>query len=147
MKQSNNPSVCVVAIDTMWGAIEWILPLCKYLKDNKDMQIVFVLFRYNAKDIFRENKFLKMLVDDVSDNRCYDMSFFAPSWGRFILKNLKRFKKKPLSYGCTLWERLLWKVFSRVNMNKLIRAYLFFMYCRVSSIFFLFFVKLVLCCL
>lgn len=118
MKQSNTPQVCIVAIDTMWGAIEWILPLCKYLKDTKELQIVFVLFRHNVKDIFQDNSSLEVLVKDVSDNRCYDMSSFAPSWSSFILKYLRRFKKKPLSYGYKLWERLSWKVFSRVYIKK-----------------------------
>ena len=93
MKQSNTSPVCIVAIDTMWGAIEWILPLCKYLKDTKELQIVFVVFRHNGKDIFQDKSSMERRVKEVCDNRCYDRSSFAPSWSCFRLKYLRRCKK------------------------------------------------------
>jgi hypothetical protein len=76
------------------------------------------LFRHNAKDIFKENGFLEKLVNEVSNNRCYDISYFAPSWSRLILNYLRWFKKKPFSYGYKIWDRFSMKCFFRIYTEK-----------------------------
>lgn len=116
------PMSVIVIIESMWGAIEWILPVCKYLKDNySGLQFIFILSRYNSKDIFRENTFLEELVNEVTDKRCYDLSYFFPRWSKFVLKYLGKFRNKPRSLGYKFlfrWEKFSWRYLSGCSMRK-----------------------------
>ena len=69
----------------MWGSIEWILPACKYLKDNHDgIELLFLIQRRRKKEIFRDNSELEMLVNEFSTQRCLDLSDISPVWIRSI---------------------------------------------------------------
>lgn len=105
----------------MWGAIEWILPVCKYLKDEKGLQIIFIICRYDSRELFNENIFIEELVYEITDRRCYDMSYFFPQWSKIILRYLRRFKNKPYSLGhkfLFMWEKISWRYLSRYSVQQ-----------------------------
>ena len=105
----------------MWGAIEWILPVCKYLKDENGLQIIFIIYRYDSRELFNENTFLEELVNEVTDRKCYDMSYFFPRWSKFILRYLRRYQDKPHSLGhkfLFMWEKFSWRYLSRYSVQQ-----------------------------
>lgn len=121
MKKQDNSLTMIVIINSMWGAIEWILPVCKYLKDENGMQIVFIIYRFDSRELFNENTFMEELVNEITNKRCYDLSYFFPKWSKFILRYLRRFKTKPHSLGYKflfMWEKVSWEYLSKQSVKK-----------------------------
>jgi hypothetical protein len=119
-KLENNLTVIVI-INSMWGAIEWILPVCKYLKDENGLQIVFIIYRFDSRELFNENTFMEELVNEITNKRCYDLSYFFPKWSKIILRYLRRFKNKPhtlINKFLFMWEKISWEYFSKQSVKK-----------------------------
>ncbi len=121
MKKADNSLTVIVIINSMWGAIEWILPVCKYLKDENGLQIIFIICRYDSRELFNENTFLEELVNEVTDRRCYDLSYFFPRWSKIILRYLRRYQNKPHRLGhkfLFMWEKFSWRYLSRYSAQQ-----------------------------
>jgi len=92
----------LVLIDGSWGEIDWILPVCRYIKDNyPQVTISVVLNRHDSEDIIRGNDFLRNLLTQSVDN-CYDLSSFLPP----LIKRLTDMVKWP-SRGSNMATKLV----------------------------------------
>lgn len=102
----------------MLGSMEWILPVCKYLKkQDTAVNIVFLILRYQKDDIFKNNQFIRDLTNDISSNQCYDFYDLLPKWVKFgsVVFNYLGGKKPviPLYKIYNLWLRMNWKIFRK----------------------------------
>lgn len=106
----------VILIQAMSGSIDWILPVCKHIKDHHpDTGIYFVLLRYSDEEIFNGNELLKMVVSEISENRCLDLSFFFPTPYKVFRRLLFRvfFHLKPLNRKMvSFFDRAIWRLHS-----------------------------------
>ena len=81
-------------INSSWEEIEWILPICCYIKrNNPKINVLFNSLDYN--DIIKDNHLIyKLLLENVDS--CYDFKDFLPFFLRWIYKfvNNKIYIKK-----------------------------------------------------
>lgn len=112
---------CVlICIQSMWGAIEWILPAIKHLKDNhKNIIIYFMVYRIYKNEFFGSNKKLLSLTEDISCQNCFDIFYILPKFLRIAftvnngLKQKKFFKR---------WNLLIWKILKKKLSRNFINA-------------------------
>lgn len=102
----------------MLGSMEWILPVCKYLKkQDTTVNIIFLILRYQKDDIFKNNQFIRDLTNDISSNQCYDFYDLLPKWvklGSVVFNYLERkMPVIPLYKIYNLWLRMNWKIFKK----------------------------------
>ena len=120
----------IIGVHKSWGSIEWILPVCKYLKDNyANVSIIFLILRKAKSEIFKENIEIKKSVDMVSNHQCYDLFDIMPEWINFISILIKRiltnffYKWKSVPYNehnriYRYWFIFVKKVFWQKSMRK-----------------------------
>jgi len=81
----------LIQIDGHWGELDWILPVCRYIKDNYPQVIISVLFnKHDFGDTIRGNDFLYDLLTHCVDNY-YDLGYFLPP----LLKRLTDVVRSP----------------------------------------------------
>lgn len=79
----------LVLIDASWGEIDWILPVCRYIKENYPRVAISVVFgSYDRENIVRGNTFLSDLLTESVDS-CYDLGSFLPSFIKRFLDIVK----------------------------------------------------------
>ena len=90
-----NALTIFIGVNVSWGAIEWILPACTYLKEHSNVNIIFVILRKSKSEIFRGNKKLENDINQITAHQCYDLFDILPKWTRtvadlirFLLVNL-----------------------------------------------------------
>jgi hypothetical protein len=88
MKNQNEAKIMniLIFINSSWGEIEWILPVCRYIKSNYTKKKVIILFNsLDYNDIIKDNHLIyKLLLENVDS--CYDFKDFLPSFLRTIYK-------------------------------------------------------------
>ena len=107
----------VVLVELMSGSIDWILPVCKYLKDHhSETDISFVLLRFGENDIFNENLFLKKIVEELTCKRCYDLTCFLPYFYGMVKSFFpsKIFGTKP----ARIMEKIFWCAFGKRRVRR-----------------------------
>ena len=105
-----NELTIIIGVVKMWGSIEWILPICRYMKENvENINIVFLILRKSKSEIIKENKQLNDLIIDISSNQYYDFFDILPLWAklvdRFIKYILNVFIYKPQSIPHNIHNR------------------------------------------
>ncbi len=127
IKNNRKCPVIAVVIEAMWGSIDWILPVCKFLKDeHKGTNIYFILLRYNKNEIFNENTILRDIIFDVANNNCYDLSHFYPSWSRILIRLisfLKIINNWFSAKAVSLFNKVVWYIFVSRNIKKWMREH------------------------
>jgi len=89
----------LIFINSSWGEIEWILPVCRYIKSYYPKNKINILFNsIDYNDIIKDNHLIYKLLSENVD-KCYDFKDFLPSFLRFIYRfvNEKIYKKKVLN--------------------------------------------------
>ncbi len=119
----NKRFTILVSAFAMWGSVEWILPVCKYLRDNyKNVEVIFLILRKRHGDLFKDNQELKNLAKEVSSNRCYDLSDISPGWIKYVSNTLCYFNRKmpqiPFDRVEDFWFKLNWKIFGKILLRK-----------------------------
>ena len=115
----------IIGVHISWGSVEWVLPVCKYLKDHyENVEIIFLVLRKAKSEIFRDNYELKDLVNKISSNQCYDLFDILPKWTRsisilikfFLINFLYRWKSVPYNehnkiyrYWFIIVKKVFWK--------------------------------------
>ena len=115
MQKRTNIIVCIYG---MWGSIEWILPACKYLRDNHDgVEVTFLILRKRRKEIFKSNSELEELTREVTSNECIDLSEFLPCWVTFFSNIIVWLESKMLGIVFrklhVLWFKLNWRILGK----------------------------------
>lgn len=113
----------LASIQSMWGSLEWIMPVCKYLKDNcHDIEIIFVFFRKDKRDIFGSNRGLEELTREISSGKYYDLFAVSPPWLRCVSGIFNRCGRLfPLTLLKKLedfWFKVNWKLLGKAFMAK-----------------------------
>jgi len=111
---------CVlICIQSMWGALEWIFPAIKYLKQNhKNIKIYFVVNRMYKNELFGENYKLLSLTEDISQQYCFDHFNMLPKYLRIKFEDNNGFKQREF-FKC--WNRLIWKILKKKLSKKFIK--------------------------
>ena len=79
----------LVLINSSWGEIDWILPICKLIKDNYGNVKINVIFNcYDYRYIIKENHFSLELLSNCVHNY-YDVSDFLPTLLKLLLNIFK----------------------------------------------------------
>lgn len=93
----------LVLIAASWGEIDWILPVCRYIKDNYPQVVISAIFEsYDREDIIRGNTFLSDLLTESVDS-CYDLGSFLPPLMRRFLDIVN-----PHTYPHNLVVKVMW---------------------------------------
>ena len=121
-KHSGLKTSLIITIDSMLGAIDWILPVCKYLHDRyDDVDIYFVLLRYDAEQIFKNNVTLKQIVYELSNNRCYDLRYFIPVGYRLIrwlLGTVSFFSGNISGKAMAVFDKAIWNFYGKERVKR-----------------------------
>src|SRR3990167_5478729 len=105
----------ITGVQAMSGSLEWILPVCHYLKNHSTgVEIIFLFLRQSKKEIFRDNQELEELAREISSDRCYDMNDLLPGWVKGGSRTLLRLDKSipaiPFHKLEKVWFKLNWKI-------------------------------------
>lgn len=93
-KESNIKKKILILFSSSSGEIDWLLPICRYLKKNYQGIKLSVLFdAIDSNEIMKDDKLLYCLLSKNVDN-CYDFGDFLPSYIKPILNPLIRPKNK-----------------------------------------------------
>jgi len=75
----------LILINSSWGEIDWILPVCHYIKKNYPKITLSVLFNhFNSEKIIKGNKFLRDLLFESVHNWYETKDFLPPLQRRFF---------------------------------------------------------------
>jgi hypothetical protein len=89
-KRKNNVKNILVFIDNSWGEIEWILPVCHYIKKNyPSVRISLLLNAFDPEKIIKGNEILVKLLSE-SVHQVYDFRDFLPGIYKWIYKFINR---------------------------------------------------------
>ena len=121
-KHSGLKRSIIITIDSMSGAIDWILPVCKYLNDRyNDVDMYFVLLRYDKEQIFNNNVTLKTIVFELSNNRCYDLTYFFPLGYRLIrwvLCTVLFFSDQVSRIAVAVYDNTIWNFYGKKRVKR-----------------------------
>ena len=116
----NKEEKCIlVCIQSMWGALEWILPGIKHLRENHGkISVYFLLNRMYKEEFFGGNEKLQSLTEDIAGRRCFSFVNLLPEYpGKGSVDKDYRHRK----LRNTL-HRLLWKVAQKRFLEKFINT-------------------------
>lgn len=95
---------------SMWGSVEWILPLIWSLKNKENVETVLFTPYLDLDGLFKNNYALRSLSENMMDNNCYAYSDVFSSFKFAVLKVLSSLEKTsliPLKAICALRDRFL----------------------------------------
>jgi len=85
-KKDNYPLILTV-IEASGGSVDWILPVCWYLKNNyPEFKQAFIILRYDDEDILKGNETAKTIIDEITQGACFSLPDFLPAWARLFVK-------------------------------------------------------------
>jgi hypothetical protein len=112
----------LIGVQGMWGSIEWILPACKYLRENFiQSKVVIFILRDSRRDIFVNNKELEELTNEIISGECFSWYDMMPN----VIKAIYRFLRSldrvpPIQFGAWLSQKLI-RFFRRIAGDWLAR--------------------------
>lgn len=115
----NKEGKCIlVCVQSMWGALEWILPAMKYIRENHgEITVLFLINRMYKNEFFGSNKKLQLLTDDISGRQCFDFFDLLPDYSGKGSAG-KDYRQGKLRKG---WHRFIWKILKKRLAGKFMR--------------------------
>lgn len=88
INKNRNVKSILILISRSWGEIDWILPVCSYIKNHYPNIKMHVLFNaIESREIIKGNEFLyKVLLENVSG--VYQFKDFFPNFFQRLLENI-----------------------------------------------------------
>ena len=104
IKNAGNVKNILILIDTSWGEIDWILPVCQFIKNNYPDINQSVLFNHFDSDaILKGNNFLKNLLSNCVDN-WYETKDFLKPIHKIIFNNFFKIFHKTIRSSLTPFQ-------------------------------------------
>ncbi len=143
----NKEGRCIlVCIQSMWGALEWILPAMKHLRENHgEIRVHFLINRMYKEEFFGCNKKIQSLAEDVSGRQCVDYfdllleycgkGLFGKEYQQYrkshpvkktvfepVIGQLLRYCEYRYGGLRNRWHRFLWKIIQKRISENFINA-------------------------
>jgi len=114
-EKHRNVKNILILIDTSWGEIDWILPICQYIKSNYPEITQSVLFNHlDSNAILKGNTFLKNLLLNCVDNWYETKDFLKPVHKRIFNIFMRIFNKTIRSKLTIFQENHIFEYFFRI---------------------------------
>ena len=89
LEQLSNVKNILIFVNSSWGEIDWLLPVCNYLKNNYPKVKQYVLINdFDSNKIIKGNEFLYNLLSESVD-KCYNFNDFLPRHIKWFLNVVK----------------------------------------------------------
>ena len=110
----------LILIDSSWGEIDWILPVCHYIKKNYPNITMSVLFNHlDSEMIIKGNNFFRDLLSECIDYWYETKDLLIPPFRHFIEIFMKIYRQCPWLTLTPYQERFIFKLFfKRIPLNE-----------------------------